>query len=194
MILPAEPWFPLRTERLLLRDIRESDYEDVHAYAIDPEVVRYMEWGPNTPEITREVIGRWLAEAVVWPRAGVNLAVELVETGRVIGSIRLEVKAPEHRTADFGYSFHRPYWRQGFATEAARAVVGVGFAKLGLHRLWATCDVRNVGSWGVMEKLGMRREGLLLKDRLVRDGWRDSYVYAVLAEEWVGATARHSLE
>jgi len=54
--------------------------------------------------------------------------------------------------------------------------------------------VRNVGSWGVMEKLGMRREGLLLKDRLARDGWRDSYVYAVLAEEWAGATARHSLE
>jgi len=189
MILPAEPWFPLRTERLLLREFRMGDFDDVHAYATDPEVVRYMEWGPNTPEVTREVLARWEADAAVWPRPGVTLAAELLDTGRVIGSIRLEVTSPNDRTADFGYSFHRPWWRQGYATEAARAVVAVGFDKLGLHRVWATCDVRNVGSWGVMEKLGMRREGLLRRNRLVRDGWRDSYVYAVLAEEWEAATA-----
>jgi RimJ/RimL family protein N-acetyltransferase len=188
MILPPDPWFPLRTERLLLRDFRHEDFDDVHAYAIDPEVVRYMEWGPNTPEITREVLDRFLAEAKTWPRAGVTLAVEHVATGRVIGSIRLEAHDPANRTADMGYSFHRPYWRQGYATEAARAVVGAAFGVLGLHRVWATCDVRNAGSWGVMEKLGMRREGLLRQNRLVRDGWRDSYVYALLASEWTSAT------
>lgn len=192
MILPAEPWFPLRTERLVLREFRADDFDDVHAYATDPEVVRYMEWGPNTPQVTRDVLDRWLAEGETWPRAGANLAVELAETGRVIGSIRLEVSAPQDRTADFGYCFHRPYWRRGLATEAARAVVDAGFRHLGLHRIWATCDVRNVGSWGVMEKLGMRREGTLRQNRMARDGWRDSHVYAVLASEWTGATARHS--
>ena len=186
MDLPAKPWFPLRTARLLLRDPRPDDFDAIHAYAIDPEVVRYMEWGPNTPQVTRSVLDGWLADAAVWPRPVVNLAVEIAATGQMIGSIRLAVLSQEHRTADVGYSFHRPYWRRGYGTEAARAVVGAAFAELGMHRVWATCDVRNTGSWGVMEKLGMRREGLLRKDRLGRDGWRDSYVYAVLDEEWSG--------
>lgn len=55
-----------------------------------------------------------------------------------------------------------------------------------LHRVWATCDARNRGSWRVMEKLGMRREGLLKASNLRRDGWRDTLLYAVLAEEWRG--------
>ncbi|WP_374576033.1 GNAT family N-acetyltransferase [Phenylobacterium sp.] len=186
MTLPPDPWFPLRTERLLLRDFRAEDYDDVHAYAVDPEVIRYMEWGPNTPEVTRKVLDGWLEAAKVWPRPGVSLAVELVETGAVIGSIRLEIKEPDNFAADIGYSFHRPYWRQGHATEAARAVVGAAFGALGLHRVWAICDVRNRGSWGVMEKLGMRREGLLRQNHMGRDGWRDTCVYAVLAEEWAG--------
>jgi RimJ/RimL family protein N-acetyltransferase len=192
MILPAKPWFPLRTPRLLLREFEAGDYDDVHAYATDPEVVRYMEWGPNTPEVTREVLARWAADALVWPRPGVTLAAEHRESGRVIGSIRLDVSAPEDLTGDIGYTFARSYWRQGYATEAASAIIGVGFETLGLHRIWATCDARNAGSWGVMEKLGMRREGLLRRNRRVRADWRDSYVYAVLAEDWAAAADRRS--
>jgi len=64
------------------------------------------------------------------------------------------------------------------------ALVRVAFETLKLHRVWATCDVRNRGSFGIMEKLGMRREGTLRKNLLVRDGWRDTHVYALLDEEW----------
>jgi RimJ/RimL family protein N-acetyltransferase len=51
-------WLPIETERLLLRDFREDDFDSIHAYATDPEVVRYMTWGPNTLEVTREVLDR----------------------------------------------------------------------------------------------------------------------------------------
>lgn len=180
--LPEKPWFPLRTARLLLREVREADFGDIHAYAIDPEVVRYMDWGPNTPEVTREVMGRWFAEQQTWPRGHVNLVVELVEEARVIGSVRLSLQ--DEGNADFGYSYSSAYWRKGYGYEAAEAVVRVAFETLGLHRVWATCDVRNRGSFGIMEKLGMRREGTLRKNQLVRDGWRDTHVYALLDEEW----------
>ena len=189
MIYPEAPWYPLRTPRLVLRAAGPDDHDDVHAYATDAEVVRYMDWGPNTPEITREVLARWRADAAVWPRAGVSLAVEHVEDRRVIGSVRLEVVDPTHRTADFGYTFHRDYWRRGYAVEAGTAVLATAFGVLDLHRVWATCDVRNVGSWRVMEKLGMRREATLRRDRMARDGWRDSHVYAILADEWAAATS-----
>jgi RimJ/RimL family protein N-acetyltransferase len=179
------PWFPIRTERLLLREFREGDFDDVQAYAEDPAVARFMDWGPNTPEETRKFMALKLEEQARWPRGEVTLAVEHVTDARVIGSIRLAVSDPANRTGDFGYSFHSAYWRQGHATEASRALVDVGFRRLGLHRIWAECDTENAGSWGVMEKLGMRREGGSRAAKLVKGQWRDRYLYAVLAEDWV---------
>lgn len=189
---PLKPWFPIRTERLLLREARLSDYDDVHAYGADPEVSKFMDWGPNTPEVSAQVVGRWVAMSALWPRDEVSLAVELLETGRVIGSIRLAIQSKANRTADFGYTFAKDYWRQGVATEAARAIVEVAFTTLGLHRIFATCDVQNVGSYRVMEKLGMRREGTLVKDQEVRGRWRDTHVYALLAQEWEARQAEQA--
>jgi ribosomal-protein-alanine N-acetyltransferase len=119
-----------------------------------------------------------------WPRTDVGLAIELKATGRVVGSIRLWVVDPDQRTAEIGYTLARPLWRKGLTFEAAQALMAVGFETLGLHRIVATCDLRNRGSWGVMRKLGMRREGLMRQERMVKAGWRDTYLYALLADEW----------
>ena len=89
-------------------------------------------------------------------------------------------------TGDFGYTLASAYWRKGLATEAARAILRAGFKDLGLRRIWAESDVSNVGSWDVMQKLGMRRESHFRRDKPSRDGWRDSYLYAILAEEFLG--------
>ena len=183
-----ERWFPLRTERLLLRGFTRADFDDVHAYATDDEVVRYMDWGPNTVADTQAALDRWFAADAGWPQGDVNLAIQHLADDRVIGSIRLGVRDEVAKTGDIGYSIASAYWRQGLTTEAARAILQVGFGVLGLHRIWAECDVRNAGSYGVMRKLGMRREGHFQKDKRARDGWRDSYLYAILAEEWGGAT------
>lgn len=180
-----KPWFPIRTARLLLRELREGDFEDVHEYAADPAVARFMDWGPNARRETVEFMDRKQAEQATWPRDEVTLAIEHLADGRVIGSIRLAVSDRPNLTGDFGYSLNSAYWRQGYATEAARAVVDVGFKVLGLHRIWADCDVDNVGSWGVMEKLGMRREGHFRDGKLIKGAWRDRYLYAVLANEWI---------
>jgi ribosomal-protein-alanine N-acetyltransferase len=180
-----KPWFPIRTARLLLREFCEADFDDVHAYASQAEVARFMEWGPNTPEDTTAFMNRKWAEQAQWPRDGVNLAVEHLADGRVIGSIRLEVLDRANLAGDFGYSFHRDYWLQGYATEAARAVIEVGFRLLGLHRIWAECDVENAGSWGVMQKLGMRREGHVRHGKLIKGAWRDRLVYAILTDEFI---------
>lgn len=182
MTVTAPPWLPLETERLLLRDFREADLDAIHVYAIDPEVVRYMTWGPNTPEITREVLDRNLKRQQTWPRDELSLAVELKSTGAMIGVISLH-DANSNNSA-FGYCYNRDYWGHGYGTEAARAMAEVAFDRLGHHRIWATCDVRNHGSYAIMEKLGMRREGHLLQDAKAHDGWRDTYLYAMLADEW----------
>jgi RimJ/RimL family protein N-acetyltransferase len=179
------PWFPIRTERLLLREFRDGDFDDVQAYAADPRVARFMDWGPNTPEQTRHFFGLKLAEQARWPRDEVTLAVEHLADARVIGSIRLAVSDRANLAADFGYSYASAYWRQGYATEAARALLDVGFRALGLHRIWAECDPENVGSWGVMTRLGMRREAHVREAKRIKGEWRDRYVYAVLDHEWI---------
>jgi [ribosomal protein S5]-alanine N-acetyltransferase len=178
-------WFPIRTERLLLREFRQDDFDDIHAYATDDAVVRFMDWGPNTLADTQAALDRWFAARPHWPGADINLAIEHLADGRVIGSIRVGVRDKASRTGDIGYSLASGYWRQGLGTEAARAMLRMGFEALNLRRIWAECDVRNAGSWGIMEKLGMRREAHFRQDRQGRDGWRDSYLYAILADEWI---------
>jgi ribosomal-protein-alanine N-acetyltransferase len=112
----------------------------------------------------------------------VGLAIE--RDGRMIGSIRMDLQGDDGAEADIGYTLSADHWRQGIATEAAGALLAVAFGTLGLHRVWATCDVENVGSFGVMQKLGMRREACFRQDKRVRSIWRDTYLYAILAEEW----------
>jgi len=179
-----EPWFPLRTARLLLREFRADDFDDVHAYARDPLVARFMEWGPNAEAETREFMARMLAEQETWPREGVNLAIEHAGDHKVIGSIRLSVTDAKNQTGDIGYSLNSGYWRRGLCTEAARALLAVGFGTLGLHRIWAECDLENAGSYRVMEKLGMRREGHIRQGKLIKGQWRDRFVYAILADDF----------
>ena len=186
-------WLPLETPRLILREPREGDFDDIQAYASDPEVVRYMNWGPNTHEITRTVLDGWLKEARRWPRRTVTMAVEVKAEDRLIGVVRFGLWDPAAGTGDFGYVFNRAYWNLGLCTEAASAVVDAAFRRMGMRRMLANCDVRNTGSWRVMGKLGMRREALFHHDVMAHDGWRNSYLYAILADEWLAGSSANSL-
>src|SRR4051794_40116861 len=107
-----EPWFPIRTERLLLRAFTQDDFDDVHAYATEEAVVRYMDWGPNTREETQAFLDRSIAAQLRWPRSDVNLAIEHLADGKVIGAIRLGVNDEATRTGDMGYSIASAYWRR----------------------------------------------------------------------------------
>ncbi|MBM3308022.1 MAG: GNAT family N-acetyltransferase [Candidatus Eisenbacteria bacterium] len=178
----------LTTDRLVLREFREDDWSAVHEYASDPEVVRYMPWGPNSEEDTRAFIERALALRSGDPRKGYEFAVTLRDGGRLIGGCGIHAMSLANRSAFIGYCFHPDAWGHGYATEAARALVEFAIGTLGLHRVAATCDIENAASARVLEKAGMRREGHFREDALVRGRWRDSYQYALLDHEWKGAT------
>jgi len=104
--------------------------------------------------------------------------------GRLIGACSLAVGSGEHQEGWIGYCLRRQAWGQGYATEAARALLGLGFEHLGLHRIFATCDAANGASARVMEKAGMLPEGCLREHRMIKGCWRDSLVYALLDREW----------
>lgn len=172
------------TERLVLRDFEEADWKLVHDYASDPEVVRYMPWGPNTVEDTKNFIRRAIAYPQEQPRRSYSLAVVLASQNVLIGGCGIYVSNPDEREGYIGYVFNRNYWRQGYATETAKALLTFGFNQLNLHRIFATCDPANTASARVLEKIGMQLEGHFREHKWVKGRWVDSLQYAILDHEW----------
>jgi len=172
----------IRTTRLVIRELDSSDADAVQRCAGDPEVVRNLPFGPNTPDQTRRFVERVMLTQRDSPRRNYEMAIS--QNDGLIGCVRLTVRSAVDRQGDVGYMLRRDCWGNGFMTEATRAILGFGFESLGLHRIWATCGTENVASGRVLEKIGMRREGHLLHERLVREKWRDTYVYAVLENDW----------
>lgn len=172
----------LSTGRLRLKEFSWEDEQAVHAYASDSLVVEYMLWGPNSAEETQDYLRQVIQKQEHVPRTAYDFAVVLQETGQLIGGCGLFLEG--YRQAELGYCFNRSFWGQGYATEAAKALVRMGFHELGLHRIYATCRPGNIGSAKVMQKLGMRYEGHFREHRWHKGCWRDSYQYSILAREF----------
>jgi ribosomal-protein-alanine N-acetyltransferase len=183
----VRPVGELRLPRLRLREWREDDWPGAHAYGSDPEVVRYMDWGPNTEEATRAFIAASMRARQATPRTHYDLAVTLAESDEVIGGCRIWIESPEHLDASIGYSLVRAHWGHGYATEVARGLIRFGFETLGMHRIWAIVEPENAASARVLEKAGMQREGRLRDHRYAKGHWRDSVIYAILAPDWAVA-------
>ena len=173
----------LQTERLLLREFRIGDLDAVVGYATREEFYRYLPIPVPTEASTIAFVKERIREAMLELHGSYTFAIELVALKRVIGAVRLTTEDIENEAASIGYALDPDHWGNGYMSEAVRAVVGYGFDGLKLHRIWATADPENEASWRLMERLGMRREGLLREDKLIRGTWRDSYLYAILAQE-----------
>jgi RimJ/RimL family protein N-acetyltransferase len=180
----------LETQRLILRDFVMADTADLAACRQDQRYWRYYEVEDDIAGQAQEHVSMFVRWQSDLPRTHYQLAVVLKETGRLIGSsgirqrpqVQYGVSSPGE--ADVGYELDPAQWGRGYATEAVLALLAFGFGRLGLHRVWAFCLAENTASWRVMERLGMRREGVLQSNVWMRARWWDTAVYALLAEEW----------
>jgi ribosomal-protein-alanine N-acetyltransferase len=160
--------------RVTLRPLALGDVDAVHDWARLPESCRYQAWGPNTYEQTRAYV-----QAAV--TAADQRVFAVVLDDEVVGSAVLKLRGTS--TAEIAYGVHPRRWGQGIATAAARELLRMGFGEHGRHRIFATCDPRNVASGAVLRKIGMRYEGRMRGTLYIRDGWRDSDLYARLADD-----------
>jgi ribosomal-protein-alanine N-acetyltransferase len=180
----------LETERLVLREVELDDAAEMQLYAGDPEVCRFMIWGPNTAEQTRAFCASQLDVQRARDRRDFELAVIEKASGELVGGVGLRVRNTVQREGDVGYVLRRDRWGRGLVPEAVTAALRFGFGVLGLHRIWATADARNVQSTRVMEKVGMRREGLMVRNLYLKGAFRDTVLYALLEDEFWKAAAR----
>ncbi|HUI24678.1 MAG TPA: GNAT family N-acetyltransferase [Candidatus Kryptonia bacterium] len=167
----------ITTDRLRLRRPTLADAAASYEYASDPAVTRLMDWPTHTdPRESMEFLGRCASR---WD-AGDEYAwvITVKPDDRSIGSISVRVRG---HAADFGYVLNRNFWRRGYATEAARAVVSWVESFADVYRVWATCDCENFASVRVLEKAGLSREGIL-RQAIVRPNLspvpRDASIFA----------------
>lgn len=172
---------PLREHRLhngshlALRNFTLQDFDAVHAYASDPLVCRYIDWGPNSRADTETFIN----DAMVTAPGSLNLAVTL--DSEVIGAGAVWTTSGQHANGELGYVLNSACWGRGYATVVAGFLLDLGFGDLGLQRIEATCTPENTASRRVLEKSGFSYEGLLRSHKRTATGRRDSLLFARLA-------------
>ena len=175
----------IETERLILRRYVIDDAEDMFRnWASDPEVTKYLTWPahPNV-DLTRMLLNDWIPR---YEDGGYfNWAMESKENGRVIGNISVVTLLEDIEAAEMGYCLGRAYWGRGFMPEALKAVMDYLFGTVGLNRIAAAHDVNNPKSGRVMEKAGMKLEGVLRQAGKNNTGVCDMVWHAALRDEWI---------
>jgi RimJ/RimL family protein N-acetyltransferase len=173
----------LHTARLRLRPFADADADLLFALHSDPVVMRYWDSPPWTePARGKRFVA--MCRKTEEEGTGVRLAIERASDGAFVGWCGLFEWNPDYRSASMGYCLDGAMWGQGYATEAARAMLQWGFDTLDLNRVQAEADTRNPASARVLEKVGFVREGTLREDCVVNGEVSDSWVYGLIRRDW----------
>ncbi len=149
------------------------------------DVCRYLPWSPMDRDQARAKLEQRIRQTHIETDGDpLVLVAEDIETGQAVGEFMLRLKSLESRQAEIGWSLHPDAQGRGFATEASREMLRIGFDELGLHRIVAGCDSRNAASLRVMERLGMRREAEFVDYEYFKGEWASEIVCAMLESEW----------
>lgn len=175
----------IETDRLILRPYEDRDFADLAAMRERPDVMRYLyEEVQDREEVRRVLARRTQLHSLQREGDGLVLAVELKDGGRVIGDVSMRWASEEHQQGDIGFIFHPDFHGKGYAREAAREMLRLGFEQVGFHRIEGRCDARNTASARLMERLGIRREANLIENEWFKGDWGSELVYAILDREW----------
>ncbi|MCG3087481.1 GNAT family N-acetyltransferase [Sporosarcina cyprini] len=174
----------LTGSKVFLRELTLDDWTDVHSYATLPEASRYQPWGPNTVTDSFEFVQTIIKDATRIPRTRFVFAVIHLPQQKLVGAGEVNIRSLSNQEGEISYIIHPDYWGQGLASETARLLLQYGFHSLRLHRIFGTCDPRNIASARVLEKVGMVEEGHLRQNLRIGDDWRDSLLFGVLTHEW----------
>jgi ribosomal-protein-alanine N-acetyltransferase len=173
----------IETDRLILRPIEEGDYGAIFEYASDPDVARYTSWDPHKTIEDSKTLVRFIKKRYSENKPS-NWAVILKTDGRLIGTCGFVSGFPQNKRAEIGFAIRRDCWSKGYTTEAVKKTIEFGFKVMELNRIEACCDVDNKASKRVLEKCGMKFEGVLRQYAFKRGSFRDVNSYSILYCEY----------
>jgi len=176
--------FSLTTERLDLTDMTGGDLLKIRRIARDPGVMRYvLIWLENDEDVAG-FLNHAISEAQAEGRMQYHLAIRIRQTGAFAGIALLDIDPVLRTTAEVGCILLPEYWKAGYASEILESLLAYGFGPLALHRIFGKCDASTPASARVLEKGGLTYEGTHREDVWLRDHWRSTKYYAILAGEY----------
>lgn len=200
--MPLRPTYPVRSARLALRPLSEADAAGIAAYRSLDEVCRWVPFEPmDEAAVASRIREQWSRSTALEEEGdtlflGIELAGEAPGGdaggvggtggfgGELVGAVMLRWASAEHGSGELGYELNPAHQGAGYATEAAHAVMHLGFDGFGLHRVFARVDARNTPSAGVAARLGMRQEAHLVENEWFKGRWSDELDFALLESEW----------
>ncbi len=178
-----EIYYELETDRLLLRKLTLEDIHDMYDYGSDEEVSKYVMWKKyesidDAKSFANFVLNKYLeGDNNFW-------AIENKKNGKMIGTINFVHLKEKHNWSELGYVMNRKYWNKGLMTEAVKTVISHSFETLALNKVVASAIDFNTGSYKVMEKAGMIKEGITREHFIKNDKYYDLVNYSILRSEY----------
>ena len=181
--MPAFSPITLTTERLILRWLTEDDAAAQYAIYCDDIAMRY--WSASAWTDIAQAHAS-IAQSIEGYQSGsgLRLAIELRETGVMIGNFNLYAFNPSNRRCDVGYALNRAHWGKGYLGEAMTAALNYAFTELDLNRIEADIDPRNEASARLLERKGFLKEGYMPERWIVNGEICDTVFYGLLRRHW----------
>lgn len=182
-------WTPpiIETERLILRPITMDDVPAIFAYASNPMVSRYVPWRTHRTPADSEAFVRDFVLANYEKEIPEPWGVTIKTLGdKIVGTVGCMWISKPWKTMELGGIAAEPMWGRGYAYEASRAAIDHVYRHYDVNRIFAKCHTANIGSARVMEKLGMKCEGLMRACVYKDDQFIDMYCYSILRLDWEG--------
>jgi RimJ/RimL family protein N-acetyltransferase len=167
------------TPRLIARRFAPNDLDAFVAIRGDPDAARFQDWESFSERDGRDFL-EWVRPRNPGEPGWFQFALERKEDRTLVGDCGLRILEPDNRLARVGYTIARPYWGQGYATEAVLGMIDYAFASSPIHRITASVDPRHTASIRVLEKAGFAKEAHLRRSLWFKGEWADDAVYAVL--------------
>lgn len=168
--------------QLSLRELSEDDTNALLAVYGNEQATEHLSFEPRTREQVEAIVADTIRHASAEPRTVYGLAITLTGSPELIGYARLAVEP--HRAAQIGFALSPECWGRGNGAETVRLLLSLGFAVLGLHRVWGARSPKNLASAAVMLKNGMTEEGRIRDHVFTHGAWRDSVTHSILESEW----------
>ena len=172
------------TERLRLREFVCDDWRAVLDYQRDPRYLRYYPWCDRTEDDARAFVGLFLDWQREIPRRRYQLAITRGSDHRLIGNCGIRCNPDKVTQAELGYELNPDHWGQGYATEAAAAILEFAFRQLELQRITSWCIADNVASARVLERLGFQMQRRSHAAEFFKGRWWDTLHYTLTADQW----------
>ncbi|MDP4089958.1 MAG: GNAT family protein [Bacillota bacterium] len=174
----------LESEKILLGTYKLSDWKDVLKYTSDPAVWRYLDEEPLDEKAVRQFVANSVEQQTQRDGFAEHIPVVLRPSLEIIGHVTFYGMYKQGEIAGVSIMIGSKYQGRGYGTEALKNIIKYAFSNTKAHRLESGCDARNAAAVKMMEKAGLRREGVFRETMFVGDRWRDECLYSILKSEW----------